>query len=168
MLPTKYLNKCYINHIFKAMPMGRRSLRAIYRGRLLKEARIKRPHMLYVVSYDFRGSTPAARMKLSRHIQALIEISKELGFVFERRTLSCFLCDERTMPVLVEMLRDLGCKSEVFPVALNITVVERHLLEALRKLDSGNVHGAREHIVSALRELRGEPRLIIRRTSAST
>lgn len=148
---------------FQGVPMGRRSLKTIYKSKLLREVSTNRPKMLYVVSYDFKGSSPAERMKLSRHVQALIEISRELGLIFERRTLSCFLCDERTMPVLLEVLRTLGCKSEVFPVALNITVVERHLVEALRRLNAGDVKEARSHIIAALRELRGEPHMLSER-----
>ena len=124
---------------------------------MLKEARKKTPKLLYVVSYDIPGSTPAIRMKLSRHVQALMEVSKELGFLCERRTWSCFLCDERTMPVLNELLLSLGCKPDIFPVALNLTVVERHLVEALRKLENYKVKEAKEHIKAALKELRGEP-----------
>ncbi|RLF17038.1 MAG: hypothetical protein DRJ66_01820 [Thermoprotei archaeon] len=137
--------------------MGRKSLKTIYREKLLKEARKKTPKLLYVVSYDIPGSTPAIRMKLSRHVQALMEVSKELGFLCERRTWSCFLCDERTMPVLNELLLSLGCKPDIFPVALNLTVVERHLVEALRKLENYKVKEAKEHIKAALKELRGEP-----------
>jgi len=137
--------------------MGRRSLKAIYRERLLKEAKKRTPKLLYVVSYDIPGSTPTIRMRLSRHVQALMEISKELGFLCERRTWSCFLCDEKTMPVLNNILLDLGCKPDIFPVALNLTIVERHLIEALKKLDKYNIKEARRHIEAALKELRGEP-----------
>ncbi len=145
--------------------MGRRSLRSIYKKKLLKEAAQRRPHMLYVVSYDFEGSTPALRMRLSRHIHALAETSRELGFILERRTWSCLLCDERTMPILVDMLKNLGCKPEVFPIALNLTVVERHLIEALRMLDQGEISIAKQHVRNALKELRGEPIIIIKNTN---
>ncbi|GEM_PF-2196351 len=140
--------------------VGRRSLRGIYHERLTKEMKASRPKMLYVVSYDLEGSTPAMRMKLSRHVQALMEVSHELGLVFERRSWSCFLCDERTMPIFVETLKSLGCKPDVFPIALNLTVVERHLMEALRSIRSGELGRAERHIEAALRELRGEPCII--------
>jgi len=146
--------------------MGRRSLRSIYRGKLLKEMDKDRPRMLYVVSYDFKGSTPAIRMKLSRHMQALSETSKELGLVFERRTWSCLLCDERTMPVIADMLRSLGCKPEIFPVALNLTVIERHLIEAMKKLEEGDIMRAKRHVKAALRQLHGEPLIIVKSASS--
>ncbi len=136
--------------------MGRKSLKALYLEKLSKEMQASRRRMLFLVSYDFKGSTAALRMRLSRHVKALMDASRELDLLCERRTWSLFLCDEVTMPILKNILEKLGCKPEVFPLALNITVIERHLVEALRKMSEGDIVKARTHVEQALKLLRGE------------